>query len=103
MLALETHESGERLVLVRGLATMPVIWRRVLPYLAGEVTALDVPRFGASPPRAGDRPGQRRALQDEARQRFGQAMSFVAPGIWHRSLRAGPLPLRIVIVVTLVM
>ena len=38
-----------------------------------------------------------------ARQRLGQAISFVSPGSWQRSVRAGPLPWRIVIVVTLVM
>jgi pimeloyl-ACP methyl ester carboxylesterase len=50
MLARETHGDGEPLVLVHGLATTRVIWRRVLPYLHRRVTAIDVPGFGASPP-----------------------------------------------------
>ena len=50
MLAAETHGRGEPLVLVHGLATTRVIWRRVLPYLAYRVTAIDVPGFGESPP-----------------------------------------------------
>ena len=50
MLAAETHGSGEPLVLVHGLATTRVIWRRVLPYLEYRVTAIDVPGFGESPP-----------------------------------------------------
>jgi pimeloyl-ACP methyl ester carboxylesterase len=56
MLAFETHGRGEPLVLVHGLATTHVIWRRVLPYLPGEVTAIDVPGFGRV---AAGRPGLR--------------------------------------------
>ncbi len=44
----------------------------------------------------------RRCAADTA-QCFGQAVRRVAPGSWQRSLRAGPLPRRILIVVTLEM
>ncbi|MBE2314916.1 alpha/beta fold hydrolase [Solirubrobacter sp. CPCC 204708] len=52
MLAFDTHGSGEPLVLVHGLATTRLIWRRVVPLLRDgrEITALDVPGFGESPP-----------------------------------------------------
>ncbi|MDA0182958.1 alpha/beta fold hydrolase [Solirubrobacter phytolaccae] len=52
MLAFDTHGNGEPLVLVHGLATTRVIWRRVVPLLLSErsVVALDVPGFGASAP-----------------------------------------------------
>ncbi len=50
MLAYETHGSGEPLVLVHGLATTRVIWRRVIPLLDRRIIAIDVPGFGASPP-----------------------------------------------------
>lgn len=48
----EDHGSGEPLVLVHGLATTRVIWRRVVPILSAErrVITLDVPGFGGSPP-----------------------------------------------------
>ena len=50
-LALEEHGSGRPLVLVHGLATTRVVWRRVLPRLAAQrrVITLDVPGFGQSP------------------------------------------------------
>jgi pimeloyl-ACP methyl ester carboxylesterase len=50
MLAHEVHGRGEPLVLVHGLATTRVIWRRVLPLLQRRVIAIDVPGFGDSPP-----------------------------------------------------
>jgi pimeloyl-ACP methyl ester carboxylesterase len=51
-LAYETRGRGEPLVLIHGLATTRAIWRRVIPLLARahEVTAIDVPGFGESPP-----------------------------------------------------
>ena len=51
-LALEEHGSGRPLVLVHGLATTRVIWRRVVPLLAPgrRVITFDVPGFGKSPP-----------------------------------------------------
>jgi pimeloyl-ACP methyl ester carboxylesterase len=50
-LAHEVHGRGEPLVLVHGLATTRVIWRRVLPLLerSRRVVAIDVPGFGESP------------------------------------------------------
>jgi pimeloyl-ACP methyl ester carboxylesterase len=50
-LALETRGDGQPLVLVHGLATTRLIWRRVAPALSAErrVVMLDVPGFGASP------------------------------------------------------
>jgi pimeloyl-ACP methyl ester carboxylesterase len=55
LLAYEEQGSGDPLVLVHGLATTRVIWRRVLPLLADarRVIAVDVPGFGATPA-AGD-------------------------------------------------
>jgi pimeloyl-ACP methyl ester carboxylesterase len=52
MLAHEVHGQGEPLVLVHGLATTRVIWRRVLPLLgrSRRLIAIDVPGFGESPP-----------------------------------------------------
>src|SRR6476661_8009037 len=50
LIALETHGQGEPLVLVHGLATSRVIWRRVVPMLPGRLVVVDVPGFGASPP-----------------------------------------------------
>jgi pimeloyl-ACP methyl ester carboxylesterase len=51
-LAVETHGHGEPLVLVHGLATTRVIWRRVVPALSRRrrVLTLDVPGFGGSEP-----------------------------------------------------
>lgn len=50
--ALEQHGDGDPLVLIHGLATTRIIWRRVLPLLTPgrRVVTLDVPGFGASPP-----------------------------------------------------
>src|ERR1700754_4421944 len=52
MLAYETHGEGEPLVLVHGLATTRIIWRRVLGPLGARrrLVAIDVPGFGASAP-----------------------------------------------------
>jgi pimeloyl-ACP methyl ester carboxylesterase len=51
-LGLDEAGDGEPLVLIHGLATTRLIWRRVVPLLAEErhVLALDVPGFGASTP-----------------------------------------------------
>src|SRR3954469_6930784 len=50
LIALETHGEGEPLVLVHGLATSRVIWRRVVSMLPGRLVVVDVPGFGQSPP-----------------------------------------------------
>jgi pimeloyl-ACP methyl ester carboxylesterase len=44
--------GGERLVLLHGVGTSRVVWRRVVPLLAEErlVAAPDLPGFGSSPP-----------------------------------------------------
>jgi pimeloyl-ACP methyl ester carboxylesterase len=51
-LGLEARGTGDPLVLVHGLATTRLIWRRAAPALSAErrVVMLDVPGFGASPP-----------------------------------------------------
>lgn len=53
--ALDDRGDGAPLVLIHGLATTRVIWRRVVPLLmhGRRVVTLDVPGFGDSPP-AGD-------------------------------------------------
>jgi pimeloyl-ACP methyl ester carboxylesterase len=55
VLGRDERGNGEPLVLIHGLATTRLIWRRVVPMLAGDrrVIAIDVPGFGVSPP-AGD-------------------------------------------------
>jgi pimeloyl-ACP methyl ester carboxylesterase len=52
MLALERAGEGEPLVLIHGVGTSRVVWRRAIPYLRDgrEVIALDLPGFGGSPP-----------------------------------------------------
>lgn len=51
MLGYDDTGEGEPLVLVHGLATTRLIWRRVVPLLDGRrVVAVDVPGFGSSPP-----------------------------------------------------
>src|ERR1700751_3332533 len=52
LLAYDDTGDGTPLVLVHGLATTRIIWRRVVPLLADErrVLAVDVPGFGESPP-----------------------------------------------------
>lgn len=47
---LDERGEGPPLVLVHGLATSRVVWRRVMPMLPGRVLAPDVPGFGAAPP-----------------------------------------------------
>jgi pimeloyl-ACP methyl ester carboxylesterase len=49
-IAFDNQGSGEPLVLVHGLATTRVVWRRVLPLIARgrHVVTLDVPGFGES-------------------------------------------------------
>ena len=51
-LAVDITGHGEPLVLLHGLATTGVIWRRVVPSLAStrSVVTIDVPGFGASAP-----------------------------------------------------
>ncbi|HEU0316620.1 MAG TPA: alpha/beta fold hydrolase, partial [Solirubrobacteraceae bacterium] len=51
-LALEESGTGDPLVLVHGLATTRLIWRRVVPLLdrRRRVVRIDVPGFGESPP-----------------------------------------------------
>jgi pimeloyl-ACP methyl ester carboxylesterase len=51
-IAIESRGSGDPLVLIHGLATTRVIWRRALPALADgrEVITVDVPGFGDSLP-----------------------------------------------------
>jgi pimeloyl-ACP methyl ester carboxylesterase len=50
--AIDVEGAGAPLVLIHGLATTRVIWRRVLPLLkpGRRVFTLDVPGFGDSPP-----------------------------------------------------
>lgn len=52
MIAFDDAGYGPPLVLVHGLATRRLIWKRVMPLLARSrrVIALDVPGFGDSPP-----------------------------------------------------
>jgi pimeloyl-ACP methyl ester carboxylesterase len=52
VLGLDDTGDVDPLVLVHGLATTRLIWRRVVPLLARErrVIAIDVPGFGTSPP-----------------------------------------------------
>jgi pimeloyl-ACP methyl ester carboxylesterase len=52
VLALDDRGEGEPLVLLHGLATTRLIWRRVMPLLADgrRLLAVDVPGFGDSPP-----------------------------------------------------
>lgn len=51
MLGFDDTGDGPPIVLVHGLATTRLIWRRVVPLLdERRVVALDVPGFGASPP-----------------------------------------------------
>jgi pimeloyl-ACP methyl ester carboxylesterase len=52
LLALEESGAGEPLVLIHGLATTRLIWRRVAPILDRRrlVVCIDAPGFGASPP-----------------------------------------------------
>jgi pimeloyl-ACP methyl ester carboxylesterase len=51
-LALDDRGDGPPLVLLHGLATTRLIWRRVVPLLGEErrMLAVDVPGFGESPP-----------------------------------------------------
>ena len=51
MVAIETLGEGPPLVLVHGVGTCRVVWRRVMPLLATDrlVAAPDLPGFGASP------------------------------------------------------
>jgi pimeloyl-ACP methyl ester carboxylesterase len=51
-LALDRDGSGDPLVLLHGVGTNRIIWRRALPYLTAQrmVIALDLPGFGDSPP-----------------------------------------------------
>ena len=50
-LAFDLRGEGGAVVFLHGLATTRLIWRRVLPLLAGgrRLMAVDVPGFGASP------------------------------------------------------
>jgi pimeloyl-ACP methyl ester carboxylesterase len=50
--AIDVHGDGEPLVLVHGVGTSRVVWRRVMPQLAAGrlVAAPDIPGFGAAPP-----------------------------------------------------
>lgn len=52
MIAVEAAGAGEPLVLLHGVGTSRVIWRRALPLLAARRRAVapDLPGFGASPP-----------------------------------------------------
>jgi pimeloyl-ACP methyl ester carboxylesterase len=52
VLAFDDRGDGEPLVLLHGLATTRLIWRRVLPLLEDgrRLLAVDVPGFGESPP-----------------------------------------------------
>jgi pimeloyl-ACP methyl ester carboxylesterase len=51
-IGLDSSGSGRPLVLIHGLATTRLIWRRVVPILSRQrrVVTIDVPGFGTSPP-----------------------------------------------------
>lgn len=81
MIAIDTAGRGEPLVLLHGVGTSRVVWRRVIPELASGrlVLAPDLPGFGESPPvRAGfSIASTAEALADALSERVGEPFDLV--------------------------